>query len=118
MVIDRYTPTEIADGEVALATVLDVLKKFGLTGQPPFGAGLDDTWKYYGPHNYKAFIVTARNGGWVADLVLRKAPQGVYDVMGTPEFLPFPTYEQAFEAGLSIVARLLAIAQKPAPSKV
>ena len=118
MVLDRYTPTEIADGEAALAQVLAFMKKHGLTGQPPFGACLDDRWKYYGPQNYKAFVVTARNGGWVADVLLRTVPDGSPDVMGTPEFLPFPTYDQAFAAGMMILARLLAVAQDPTPSEV
>ncbi len=113
MKFDRYTRTEIAEGEAKIKTVLSAFKDNGLTGQPPFGARMDDNWQYLGPHNYQAFIVTARNGGWVADLLLRTVPQGLPDIMGTPEGFPYPTYEQAFEAGLRIVAEFLAQAQTP-----
>ena len=113
MEFDRYTQTEIAEGEAIIETVLSVFKKNGLTGQPPFGARLDDKWQHFGPHNYQAFIVTARNCGWVADLLLRTVPQGFPDVLGTPEGSPFPTPEQAFEAGLLIIAQLLAQTQTP-----
>ena len=63
MVLDRYTPTEIADGEAALAQVLAFMKKHGLTGQPPFGACLDDRWKYFGPQGFCRDRAQRRLGG-------------------------------------------------------
>ena len=41
MKIKRFNEIEIAEGEARLAQILNVLKKEGLTGQPPFGARLD-----------------------------------------------------------------------------
>lgn len=115
MNIDRYTQAEIAQGEALLKTILRTFKKKGLTGQPPFGARLSDAWQYYGPHNLQAFIVTYRNGGWIADVVLRNVPEGYGDVLGTLERSPFPTYEDAFRAGLFLLCSLLSDTQSATP---
>ncbi len=115
MKTDRYTHAELTEGETRLKIILRTFKEIGLTGQPPFGAQLSDAWHHYGPHNMKAFFVTNRNGGWVADVVLHKAPEGCGDVLGTPECCPFPTFEEAFEAGLLVLCALISGTQSTAP---
>jgi len=120
MNIDRFTQIEIAKGEIRLTAILDVLKRNGLTGQPPFGARLDMIAHHLAPQNFRAFIVTRRDGGWVADLLLHSPlPQslvrfGSPDVLGTPDASPHPTYEEACRAGIEMIAQLLAYAQTPA----
>jgi len=120
MNIDRFTQIEIAKGEVRLTELLDVFKRKGLTGQLPFGARLDKVVHHVAPQNFRAFIVTRRDGGWVADLLLHSPlPQslvrfGSPDVLGTPDASPHPTYEEACRAGIEMIAQLLAYAQIPA----
>ena len=117
---DRFTQIEIAEGESQLAELLDVFKRKGLTGQLPFGARLDKVVHHVAPQNFRAFIVTRRDGGWVADLLLHSPlPQslvrfGSPDVLGTPDASPHPTYEEACRAGIEMIAQLLAYAQIPA----
>lgn len=116
---DRFTQIEIAKGEVRLTEILDVFKRRGLTGQPPFGARLDKIVHHLAPQNFRAFIVTRRDGGWVADLLLHSplpessALYGSPDVVGTPDALPHPTFEEACWAGIEMIAQLLAYAQTP-----
>ena len=112
---DRFTQAEMAEGKDTLQSALTAFKKIGLTGQPPFGARLNEIYRHYPPHKFQALVVAKRNGGWVADLVLCPAPKGVPDVLGTPDRLPFPTFEQAFEAGLLLLGTLLIEMQMPAP---
>ena len=120
MNIDRFTQIEIAKGEVRLTELLDVFKRKGLTGQLPFGARLDKVVHHVAPQNFRALIVTRRDGGWVADLLLHSPlPQslvrfGSPDVLGTPDASPHPTYEEACRAGIEMIAQLLAYAQIPA----
>jgi len=116
---DRFTQIEIAEGESQLAELLDVFKRKGLTGQLPFGARLDKVVHHLAPQNFRALIVTRRDGGWVADLLLHSplpdssAYYGSPDVLGTPDALPHPTYGEAVWAGVEMIARLLAYAQTP-----
>jgi len=117
MNIDRYTQAEIADGEALLKTILSTLEKKGLTGRSSMGARLSAAWRYYGPHNLKALIVTYRNGGWIANLLLHNVPEGQGDVLGTPDACPLPTYEEALKAGLILLCSLLSETQTAAPVK-
>ncbi len=116
---DRFTPTEIAEGEARLAKLLNRLSKEGFTGRPPFGARLDKIDEDIAPQNFRAFIITQRNGGWVADLLLHSPLQkpinryGSLDVLGTQDVLPYPSYDDACVAGIKMVATLLAYAQSP-----
>jgi len=117
---DRFTQNEIAKGEPQLSVILDLFKREGLTGQLPFGARLDKIVHHLAPQNFRALIVTRRDGGWVADLLLHSPlPQslarfGSPDVLGTPDASPHPTYEEACRAGIELIAQLLAYAQTPA----
>ena len=54
----RFNEIEIAEGEARLARILNVLKKEGLTGRPPFGARLDKIEQDIAPQNFRAFFLT------------------------------------------------------------
>ena len=124
MKTNRFNEIEIAEGEARLAQILDVLKKEGLTGRPPFGARLDKIEQDIAPQNFRAFFVIRRDGGWVADLLLHSplqrplAPFGSLDVLGTPDALPYPTHDEAFVAGVEMIALLLAYAQSPSALRI
>ena len=110
---DRYTKIDIKNGKAALENALRILKAEGLTGQPPFGTQTNDLWRYYGTHNFHAFVVAKRSGGWVADLVFKNLPKDFPDVIGTPDRSPCATYEDAFLAGLLQIGKHLLQLQAP-----
>ena len=76
------------------------------------------------PQNFRAFFVTKHDGGWVADLLLHSplqrplAPLGSLDVVGTPDALPYSTHDEAFVAGVEMIALLLAYAQSPSTLRI
>ena len=90
----RYTKAEMIEGKTMLKAALRVIKEHENAGNPllpdagliPLSAAGAMTAPRLRRKNLKAIVVTRRNGGWIADLVLNNAP-GMGDVIGTPDEL-------------------------------
>ena len=110
----RYTKAEMIEGKTMLKAALRVIKEHENAGNPllpdagliPLSAAGAMTAPRLRRKNLKAIVVTRRNGGWIADLVLNNAP-GMGDVIGTPDELPYPTKKMAQTVGFLLILSVL-----------
>lgn len=107
---DRYSKAEMAAGEARMASILEEYAKLGIDGLPPAGTPVSDMRHRFSAPNLLALVVRPQGGGWVADVVLRQAPTGEPDVIGTPEARPLRTRKEAVRQGRRLVGSLLAYA--------
>jgi hypothetical protein len=56
-----------------------------------------------------ALVVFQRNGGWMAEAVLKDLPAGLPNVMGTPENMPLGTRKEAEEQGCQLLKAFAAL---------
>lgn len=106
-----YTPKQIADGRVYLAEILPKAKEELATHPDMRGVANSALAKaaapYYSESNMGFLIIHQVTTGWNVDLVFKKMPPGVSDVIGTPSDLPHRTREEAEEHALDLVAYAL-----------
>jgi hypothetical protein len=105
---DKYTKAEIAAGEARMASILEEYAQLGLDGLPPAGTSVSDMRHRFSAPNLLALVVRPQGRGWIADVVLRQAPPGEPDVVGTPEAQPLRTRKEAVRQGRRLVGNLLA----------
>ena len=67
-------------------------------------------------HMEALVIVPAPLGGWHVDLLLKRVPRGVSNVLGTSSAQPEATQHAANERALRFLAAVLATGQQPAPA--
>ena len=92
--------------------VLHELATIGITGVVHATVSADDPRHYLCVANFRALIVMRRNGRWVADVLLHKPlPDGVPNIVGTPDASLFPSRRAALHAGQDIVQRYMLLAQ-------
>jgi len=103
MIIDRYTPKMMAAGAIELRENLAWLAEAGITPGPD-----SDPGNSHHPDNLAAFIIRRNGPGWTADVVFDGVPQGIPDVVGTPEAAPLPSRDAALVAGRLILTMILA----------
>jgi hypothetical protein len=109
---DRYNHNQVTEGEAVMRQVLQELAATGITGVLDATVAADDPRHYLCAANFRALIVMRRNGGWVADVLLRKSlPDGGPDIVGTPDASPFPTRRAALRAGHDLVQHYMLLAQ-------
>lgn len=92
--------------EVSLAKPDGVMQPRSLIGQSLMGRICYD--------NLDALVIRRSSGGWHADLILKRMPVGVPNVMGTPEAHPLPDREAAVAAGTDILRQLCRLAAENA----
>ena len=102
MKFDRYTPEMMAAGAIELRENLEWLAKAGIVPRPDSNPGCT-----HHPDNLAAFIIRRNGPGWTADVVFDRVPQGMPDVVGTPEAAPLPSRDAALIAGRLILTMIL-----------
>lgn len=102
MKFDRYTPEMMAAGAIELRENLEWLAKAGIAPRPD-----SDPGSAHHSANLAAFIIRRNGPGWTADVVFDRVPQGMPDVVGTPEAAPLPSRDAALAAGRLILTMVL-----------
>lgn len=93
-----FTRKEVADGKKLLARVLEKLRRersfedhFELK---PYSADAHAMFAHLRVRNLKSIIIRQnKEGYWTGDLLLKRVPHGVPDVIGVPEHAPFWPYK-------------------------
>ena len=81
------------------------------TASNPLSQGL---MRHLRPDNVTGVhIHVNEHGGWYADLLLTNVPAGLPDVIGTPSSSPLTTRDAAIDAGITLLALVLALAEEP-----
>lgn len=108
---DRYTEELVAEGEEELQTLKAALAAEGISGIPPEPLEDDNGRQYFSSDNMRSLIVHPKNGGWVADILLRRPLPGGGDILGTPDANPFHSRAAALAAGQDMVKNYMLLAQ-------
>lgn len=113
MLNDRYSPRQIREGKAALKQALATAR--GLRGSgaaiPPLSPETVAAILIM-PHlrvtNLEAVVVYPQGAeGWIADIVLKKVPPGMADVIGTPGAAPLPSRTAAWAQACGILAAII-----------
>lgn len=95
----RYTKTQVRKGRDDLASLLSATRNAAQAEVGTRMHAVSDEGKALMPHiranNLDAFIITQKDGGYVADFLLKKVSPIHADVFGSPDYMPLPTYADA-----------------------
>jgi hypothetical protein len=126
-----FTRKEVADGKKLLARVLEKLRRERSSEDDieltPHSAEANAMSSHLRVRNLKSIIIRKnKDGYWTADLLLKRVPHGVPDVIGVPEHEPFWPYKSRQDVlsmilltikGIWLQDRRKALAGHSAPSE-
>jgi hypothetical protein len=106
----RYTDKQMNDGRARLKRLLpdaeayarNNLRNPDIQMQFTSDRGIA-THNHIRVDNFRSLVVYRTSRGWYADLLLKKVPAGVSDVLGTPMTMPHETKEEAENAAEGIL---------------
>jgi hypothetical protein len=112
MLKDRYSSRQIRTGKITLDRALLCARELRSTGKvwslsPESVAGV-----LIMPHlrlkNLHALVIYQPDiGGWIGDILLKKVPAGMGDVIGTPSAHPLPSRADAWMVACGIIATII-----------
>lgn len=127
-----FTRKEVADGKQLLARVLEKLRRERSSEDhfelKPYSADAHAMFAHLRVRNLKSIIIRQnKKGYWTGDLLLKRVPHGVPDVIGVPEHAPFWPYKTRRDVlcmicltikGIWLQDRRKALAGHSAPSEL
>lgn len=98
-----FTRKEVAEGKKLLARVLAKIRREQSEEDElrlsPLSDGATAMIAYLRVRNLKSIIIRqGKDGFWTGDLLLKRVPHGVPDVIGVPEYAPYWPYKTRREA--------------------
>lgn len=93
-----FTRKEVADGTKLLAKILEKLRRERSSKDDleltPHSAGANAMFAHLRVRNLKSIIIRQnKDGYWTGELLLKRVPHGVPDVLGVPEHAPHWPYK-------------------------
>jgi len=93
-----FTRQEVDDGKRLLARVLEKLRREQSSDDDvelkPYAADAHAVFAHLRVRNLKSIIIRQnKEGYWMGELLLKRVPYGVPDVIGVPEHAPFWPYK-------------------------